>query len=221
MSQQINLFNPIFLKQKKYFSAPAMVQGLGLILFGCILLIAYADFQLSIRARQAAATTAQLLKTREQLLAVTAQFAPHQGNPALDAEIKKTQSDIASMQRVFDALQKGEFGNTKGYSGYFRAFSRQIVDGLWLTGIDIAGAGNDISLRGRALDPELVPAYLTRLKRESEMQGKSFSALEIRAPKADTAENKDSKSAKAPAYVEFYLQSSAAADAASAGAMNK
>ena len=31
MSQQINLFNPIFMKQKKYFSVTTMLQALGLI----------------------------------------------------------------------------------------------------------------------------------------------------------------------------------------------
>ena len=34
MAQQINLFNPIFLKQKRYFSATAMAQAGGLIVLG-------------------------------------------------------------------------------------------------------------------------------------------------------------------------------------------
>jgi hypothetical protein len=126
-------------------------------------------------------------------------------------------------------LQGGGFGNTKGYSGYFRAFSRQIVDGLWLTGVGIVGAGHDISLRGRTINPELVPVYLTRLKREPEMQGKSFSALNIQTPKVDApayvdtkvvdAKPGDVKPAKPPAsagYVDFSLQSSEAADTAAA-----
>lgn len=225
MSQQINLFNPIFLKQKKYFSAATMAQGLGLILLGCLLLVAYAEFQLSIRTREAAASAAQLLKTKGQLISVSAQFAPHESDPALDKEIKDAETDVKSVQRVFDALQSGEFGNTKGYSGYFRAFSRQIVDGLWLTGISIYGAGRDINLSGRTLKPELVPAYLTRLKRETNMQGKSFAALEIVTPKVEDATNADSRQAKSPAvppYVEFVLQSSDDSDtAAPAGAKSK
>ena len=34
MSQQINLFNPLFLEKKKYFSAVTMTQALGLIVLG-------------------------------------------------------------------------------------------------------------------------------------------------------------------------------------------
>lgn len=225
MSQQINLFNPIFLKQKKYFSAVTMAQGLGVILLGCLLLVAYAEFQLSIRAKEAAASTALLLKTKADLIAISAKFAPHQSDPALDVEIKNAETDINSVQRVFDTLQSGELGNANGYSSYFRAFSRQIVDGLWLTDISIRGSGRDIGLSGRTLNPELVPVYLTRLRRETDMQGKSFSTLEMRVPKADPSASADSRTAKSPAmapYVEFTLQSSEDSDmAAAAGANSK
>lgn len=209
MSQQINLFNPIFLKQKKYFSAVTMLQGLGLILLGCLLLIAYAEFQLSIRTHEAASSSALLLRTKAQLITITAQFAPHQSDPALDKQVKEAEADINAAQRVFDALQSGEFGNTKGYSSYFRGFSRQVVDGLWLTGISIYGAGHDINLSGRTVNPELVPAFLTRLRREQDMQGKSFSTLEMDTPTPEAAPGVDIKAAKPRSpFIEFKLQSS-------------
>ncbi|HSY28308.1 MAG TPA: MSHA biogenesis protein MshI, partial [Burkholderiaceae bacterium] len=112
MSQQINLFNPIFLKQKKYFSAVAMAQGLGLIFLGCLLLVVYAKFQVSLRSREAAVSSAQLLKTKGQLISITAQFAPHQSDPALDQKIKDAEANVKSLQGIFDALQSGEFGST-------------------------------------------------------------------------------------------------------------
>ena len=45
MSQQINLFNPLFLRKEKYFSARTMLQALGLIALGIAALYAYALFQ--------------------------------------------------------------------------------------------------------------------------------------------------------------------------------
>lgn len=226
MSQQINLFNPIFLKQKKYFSAVTMLQGLALILLGCLLLTAYAEFQLSIRKREAAAASALLLKTQAQLITITAQFAPHQSDPALDKQIKDAQDEINAAQKVFDSLQNGQFGDTKGYSTYFRGFSREIVDGLWLTGISIYGAGHDINLSGRTLNPELVPVFLAHLKREQEMQGKSFSNLEMQLTKPESLPGTNPVAPtpilRAP-YVEFTLQSTAGdADAATqTGAAHK
>ena len=210
MSQQINLFNPIFLKQKKYFSAVTMAQGLGMIMLGCAALVAYSEAQLSKRTKDAAVTAAQLLNTRSQLITVSTQFAPHQGDPALDMEIKSMEASIDSAKQVFDTLRGGEFGDTKGYSSYFRSFARQIVDGLWLTEITIEGAGHDINLKGRAFNAELVPAYLIRLKHESDMAGKSFAGLNMQAQKDDApSTTADGKPMKAkPAYIEFNLQSS-------------
>ena len=59
------------------------------------------------------------------------------------------------------ALKGGAFGNQQGFAEYLRAFSRQSVNGLWLTGFTIAGSG-ELEIRGRVLEPgsraELYPA---------------------------------------------------------------
>lgn len=209
MSQQINLFNPIFLKQKKYFSAVTMVQALGLILLGCALLIGYSFYQSNRIKNEAAATAARLVAAQAQLAQITAAGQLRQKDRTLDEQIKKIEAEIKSMQQVFTTLRKGDLGNTGGYSEYFRAFSRQIVPGLWLTGLTIQGAGNEIGINGRALRPELVPEYLGRLKHEHAMQGKSFASLEIQLPKTDQAPSSQQppKPVAALNYVEFSLRS--------------
>jgi hypothetical protein len=208
MSQQINLFNPIFLKQKKYFSAVAMVQALGLLVAGSVLVAVYASYLVASVSKEAAVTTAQLGAAQAQLAKVKMEFAPRQKNQGLEVQIQKAEAETQSLRQVFDILQKGEIGNTKGYSGYLRAFSRQIIDGVWLTGLSIVGAGNEIGLHGRALQPELVPAYMNRLKREPVMQGKSFGTLEMQVPQVDQLGKGDPAGAKTrvPAgYIEFSL----------------
>jgi hypothetical protein len=45
MSQQINLYNPLFLRKQKYFSARTMLQSLGLIAVGLLALYLYALVQ--------------------------------------------------------------------------------------------------------------------------------------------------------------------------------
>lgn len=212
MSQQINLFNPIFLKKKKYFSAVTMAQGLGLILIGSLAVIVYAQLQLSSLKAEISATANQLKQSKAQLAKVSAEYAPRQKSKTLDAEIQRMEAELKSQQQAFDIVQKGGFGNTKGYSEYMRAFSRQIVSGIWLTGFSIDGAGVDIELRGRALQPQLVPSYINRLKQEPVMKGKSFANLAMEVPALDP-ENKSNGSlpAKEPtlaAYIEFTLKSS-------------
>ena len=214
MSQQINLFNPIFLKQKKYLSAATMAQALGLILMGCVLLTSYVVYHSSKLEKQAVATASQLVAMQAQLAQITATMAPRQKSRALESDIQSKEAEVKSLQQVFGILQSGEFGNRTGYSEYLRAFARQANDGLWLTGFSLYGAGNEIGLQGRALQPTLVPEYISRLKREPTMRGKSFQTLEMLVPTVERAVKSDPAGAKVqvPApYIEFNLQSSGVA----------
>lgn len=209
MSQQINLFNPIFLKQKKYFSAVAMAQALGLILLGALLLSVYSRYQFSGISNAATNAAAQLTLTQAQLDKVTMEYAPRQKSQSLEANVNKMQAEVQSLQQVFDALEKGEIGNKDGYSAYLRAFAHQIGNGVWLTDFIIVGAGTEMGLQGRALRPELVPAYINRLKQEPIIRGKTFSTLAIQLPQEPVNAALPASAARAAApYVEFNLHSS-------------
>ena len=70
------------------------------------------------------------------------------------------------------------------FRGHLSAFARQSFSGIWLTGLRVAAAGQDVVLEGRAVRPELVPNYLQRLNQEDVMQGHAFAELEIRRPEA-------------------------------------
>jgi hypothetical protein len=222
VSQQINLFNPIFLKQKKYFSALTMAQSLGLILLGSILLIAYTSYQLTLLQNQATFVSNDLVVTQAKLAKVTADYAPRQKSKSLDDEIQNAETELKSLQQVVDVLKNGELGNTKGYSAYLRAFSRQIVGGLWLTDINLIGAGNEIGIQGRTFNPALVPAYINRLKHESIMQGKSFATLEMQVSPVDLVKKDDAAKPQLAGYIQFSLQSSGLiGDPKSSGEKNK
>lgn len=208
MSQQINLFNPIFLKKKKYFSAVAMAQSLGLLILGSALVAAYAQYQVTSLHKEALATSMQMADVKAQLLKAKAENAPLQKSQALANQIAKAEVETQSLKEVFDILQKGDIGNTEGYSEYLRAFSRQIVDGVWLTGLSLVGAGNEIGVDGRALQPELVATYMNRLKREPVLQGKSFGTLHMQVPQVGQSGKGDSTAERQSGlagYIEFSL----------------
>lgn len=211
MSQQINLFNKALFKQQKPFSAIVIVRILGAIVLGSVLLAAYASYQLSSLGKQAAATTIQLASAQSQLAQVNVEFGVRQKSKALEDEILKVEAEVQGIQKIFEILKKGEFGNTKGYSEYMRAFSRQIVGGLWLTGFSIIGAGNEIGIQGKAMQPELVPVYIGRLKQEPVLQGKAFAALDMQVPQVEVVSKDDVPGAKRQelaSYIDFNLQSS-------------
>lgn len=210
MSQQINLFNPIFLKQKKYFSAVTMAQALALVLAGSLVLAGYSSYRVKLLAQEAATTASQLSAVQTRLETAKTHLAPREKSKALEEEIQKSESQLRSLRRVFETLEKGDFGDTKGYSEYMKAFARQITPGVWLTGFGIEGAGKEIALSGRALQPGLVPVYISRLKQEAVMHGKSFAALEMQTPEPVASDRDKSASAKkvVAGYIEFHLHSS-------------
>ena len=182
MSQQINLFNPIFLKQKKIFTATHMAQTLGMVAAGALLLGVYGAVKTSKLAQHAEAGKAAVAKAEARLALATAEFPPRQKSKDVEAEVVRMQAELKALREVKSVLERGELGNTAGYSEYWRAFARQSVNGVWLTGVTVVGAGREIGLEGRALQPEQVPGYIQRLTREAVLQGKTFGSLEISRP---------------------------------------
>ncbi|MET0320533.1 MAG: MSHA biogenesis protein MshA [Duganella sp.] len=231
MSQQINLFNPIFLKQKKIFTALPMAEALAVIVAGALLLTWYAGRSVAELEQRAAAGKLLVADRERRLVAANQEFAPRPKSPTLAAEVAQAEAEVAALHRVEAFLEQGTLGNTAGYAEYFRALARQNVSGLWLTGVTIAGAGAgaDIGVQGRAMQPTLIPQYIGRLKGERVMQGKTFATLDIARPDAAAApvpavpalaaavgappEGAARASAAAP-YVEFNLQSRVAEGAA-------
>ena len=218
MSQQINLFNPAFQPQKKIFSVNAMAAALGVLVLVLAGTGGYAKVRMARLEADVARGEEQVLAAQKRLQTATAEFAPRTKDGRLDAELAAAQTEHDALRRVADVIQRGDLGNTEGYAEYFRALARQSVDGLWLTGVTITGAGTEIGVRGRALDPALVPGYLARLRNERVLQGKPVGSMQIGQASTVKVLGADGKETDAPApYVEFSLQS-AAAGAASASA---
>lgn len=204
MSQQINLYNPVFLQQKKIFTARAMAQASGVLLLGCAAMVMYGKVSVAALEKDAAATAALLKQKQARLEVVNTEFAPRQKNLALEAKIAQSDAELRAMQGVETVLQKGSMGNSAGYSETFRALARQSVSGLWLTGVRLSGS--ELDVRGRTLDAALVPGYISRLRQEPVMQGKSFAALDMGDALLKNEAAAAASSAPRAPYVEFSLQ---------------
>ena len=203
MSQQINLFNPIFMKQRKYFTLLAMVQALGLIVAGSLIFYGYAVYQVAQLAKQSEEGARLLSAEQARFARYAGEFSPLRANQLLQDEVRKFEKDLAEQTLLVDTLKSGSVGNTTGYSQYMRAFSRQVVQGLWLTGFKVTGDAAQISLSGGVLNPELLPTYIQRLSREAAMRGKSFSTLQMQQVKTEATK----ETLAVPRYVEFTLYS--------------
>lgn len=201
MIQQINLFQPIFRKQKKKFSATAMLQAMGLLVAGVLLLFGHSYwqvFQLRAEVRQAEQQLVAVTKQREDVMR---RFGSRFEGRSVEDELSRLEKTVAERQQLQDVLRRGIFSNTDGFSDYMTAFARQHLQGVWLTGFHIVGAADQMSLRGRSNDPELVPRYLQRLSAEKRLSGIEFKAFQLLRP-ADAKARTD--------YVDFVVNTSGA-----------
>lgn len=141
----------------------------------------------------------------------------------LESEVQRLEGELKVARDSMKVLEGGDAGNREGFSGYFEALSRQSIDGLWLTGFSVSGSG-DVVIKGRVVRADLVPAYLQRLNRESVLQGREFSNLDLRRPKLPPPKPGEAVVAEAPPpFLEFALmtelpQTSGPAPAKEAGA---
>lgn len=206
MSQQINLFNPAFVTRRKHFSLLAMLQGLGLILAGSLAFYGYAAYQVGELEKQKEESARRYQKEQARLARVAAEFSPQRVGQLLQEEVRRLEKRAADQAELIEIIKSGVVGNTTGYAEYMRAFSRQVVGGLWLTGFSITGDATRISLSGAVLNPESLPEYVQRLGKESVMRGKTFANLQMRQPKVDN-KGADAGKGAIPRYVEFVLHS--------------
>ena len=217
MSQQINLFNPLFQKKRELFTALMLAQVIAAILVISAGMYVYDYFEVQKLTRQAKSESVSLESARAKLAEVVSKYAPQPKNQALEKKVGELEQQLIGEEAVLEVLQSGSLGNTRGYSEYMRAFARRTISGLWLTEFSIKGAGMDMAIGGRTLRPELVPLYIQRLNQETVTQGRAFAALEMQQPKPQAATNDSSPGAVAggrpaqiPNYLEFRLYSGAA-----------
>ena len=179
MSQQINLYSPIFRKQQKVFSATTMLQGVVLIVVVVGVFYYTVSLQSSLLEIRAIDSGRQLQSELERLKAYGVRESPAERAKVLGDRKKALEAGLASQTLALQAFESGALGRTEGYAPLLRALARVSVEGVWLTRIQVAEGSGEISLTGRATRAELVPVYLDRLRSEEALRAQTFSRLEV------------------------------------------
>jgi hypothetical protein len=181
MAQQINLYNPIFLQQKKHFSAVTMLQALGLLVAGILAFYGYARYETVQLTRVADESKKQLQSQSELVVQLTREFSPEGRSKALDDELARLNAQLRQREDLLAMLSTGVLGNTEGFARYLGALARQAVNGVWLTGFNVSGDEAELRISGRVLHADLVPAYLKALNREEVMRGRRVAEMRLTA----------------------------------------
>jgi len=178
MYQQINLYQPIFRKQRQVFSATTMSQALGIVIVALLAIYVYGALQVGdlevevvqLEGREKALTT--------QLARIDPRLSQNR-REEVEEELRRLNATLLDQQRLVEVLRDDPLGSTQGFSPYLAALGRQRTPELWLTELAINGGSGAIELAGRSTRPDLVPEYLQRLGREAVLVGQQFDRFEI------------------------------------------
>jgi cell division protein FtsB len=216
VSQQVNLYNPALAPKVQLLSGRRLVFALAAVIAGCLVVWGAAGVDAARLARAERAQATRLAQLQAEVTSMTQQVAVRKPSTQLQADLQNLEALLNARNEVMALLASGSLGDTSGVSEYLRAFARQTTEGLWLTGLSIARAGNDIVIQGRTLDADLVPVYLHKLRRETALRGHGFESLSVFQPQPPAG------AGSAPAgYLEFRMATSEPGSAADSRAGSK
>jgi hypothetical protein len=205
LSQQINLYSPLFRKQKKVFSAVAIAQAIGLVVLFIAVFYFYVAGQTSLLEIRAVDSGRQLQIDLERLKVSASSESPEARAKVLSERKRKLEAALAERAQALQAMESGAPGRTEGYASVLRALARVSMEGVWLTRVRFSDESGAASIAGRALRPGLVPVYLERLRSEKRLRGQEFASLEITRQAAPAAQGESAAAPQAGSFVEFVL----------------
>ncbi len=118
-------------------------------------------------------------RLQQQYDKVRQQMVPQKVSPALEAELKRIDANIASKKRFQTVLGELHSDTRLQFSAILRGLSEQNIDGLWLTRIQYDTSERSVILEGSAEAPDRVPLYLKGLGQEPAYAGAQFDQLQM------------------------------------------
>lgn len=211
MSQQINLILPELRPRFDWLALPVV---LAVALAGLLVLLGLGGLAASKADRlaaQEAQASARFNTLQQQVKEMGVALGARQGDTSLPQRIEFMRLSVEQRQEALKAIGRGGDTDRVAFAESMRGFSRQVLEGVWLTEFSLGA--QHIEIRGRLTSPALLSAYIKRLNGESAFAGRRFEALEMKgevpgeaAPGvADKAEAKPLRP-----FTEFVLRSEAA-----------
>ncbi len=216
MTHNINLYDASLRPRRDLLAATPALAMVGTAVVCMALTVGWAR-SAATRLAPIAEEGAAALQTRQAALQAAAESsAAKKPDPEVQNAVAEAQRTLLQRRAALQMLAASPVDSEGGFAARMEALARQSVDGLWLTGMTLRQ--DDVVLKGRAMQPQLIPVYVQRLDREPSLQGRAFRALEVVRPldkaarAASAAAEGDGAPPAPPArsvYVEFTLSGSA------------
>ncbi|MDX1562325.1 MAG: hypothetical protein R3305_05335 [Gammaproteobacteria bacterium] len=176
--QQVNLYQPIFRRQRQIFSAMTMAQSIAVVTVALLTIYFYGVWQV----KQLETEVVNLEGRERAYSAQLARLDPSSSmrqRAEIERELEELNATLLAQQRLIDVLREQPLGSSRGFSGQLAALGRRHSRGLWLTQLRINGATDSIELIGKSIDAGRIPAYLLELGNEEALAGQRFDRFVI------------------------------------------
>ena len=177
MPQQINLYSPILLTPKRYFSALAMVQS------GLALLLGMAGFAIWVEMsterirHDSAAATATYQGDKQRLSAELARRPAAKDTSALDQELVQARKQLGERRQLLEELAPTSVPAGSGRAAVLRAVAQTVPEVVWLTELKMDEGRLEIA--GMTLAPEALRPWLDRLAEQPALTGQALRAVKV------------------------------------------
>jgi Tfp pilus assembly protein PilN len=185
MPQQINLYSPILLTPKRYFSALAMSQALAVFTAALLVLSAWSTFRTATLRRDLQSSTQAQDNERQRLKAALATLPAVTSPAALEQELAAERRLLAERQQMLAELSRGLVTEGRSHSAWLRLLAQTVPAPVWLTEVKLAE--NRVELTGATLQPDALRPWLARLGAHPLAAGRSFTALKVERHEAGGA----------------------------------
>lgn len=182
MKQQINLFQSEFKRTRIILSLKALfMSSIGLMVgLGVIYWINAGEIKLQEAGLKKIET--QVAERTVQLQTLSQKRDPGQSPKNAKTPVNRVEQlekILEAKRQTVNQLKSIYQSDAAGFSRFLESFSKNSLDGLWLTEFSILEGGLDFEIKGKALEAELVLDFLEKLSNDTLFAENDFSTLEV------------------------------------------
>lgn len=178
MPQQINLFTPILLTQKRYFSAQTTLQALTALVFFGGSLYAYWIWEIGVASEGVKKTLALQSRELESLHLATKQNQVGEGaaSTAL-AQVQAQRTELLRVEKILAALQQGLIRPGQGHAARLELLAQTIPTNVWIT--KLSDEERQLEITGFTFEPALLETWIDKLTLNPLLMGQTLQAVKV------------------------------------------
>ena len=179
MPQQINLFTPVLLTQKRYFSAQTLLQTLAIfaVLGGGLAAYGVWSLQSAKLALQAtsAARAPELASLRTAL--ANHDLGSESSGPGLERQLQAARAQLKERQTTLAELRRGLMAPGQGHSARLQWVAQSIPDQVWVT--QVRGDALQLEVAGFTEEPMALNDWVARLAQSPLLHGQQLTRVKV------------------------------------------